>query len=152
MKCKSASRLISQCIDDRLGQDVKSALLRHVENCPACKKSLEETLAVHQIFASTGRFSAPHGFATRVMASLEKESPRLPKWMGPRLLFLRTAEVLFALVVLILGVVSGSLLLEEKTPLDRHAEVRESFSLDLFQPAPPGSVGGVYLAYVGGTR
>jgi len=152
MKCKSASRLISRYVDDEIELDEKTAFLLHIQGCPACKERLEETLAVHRMFASAERFSAPLGFTTRVMAGIQEEPTWLQKVMGLKPFFLRAAEVAFALGVLTLGGISGNLLVEEKTPVNRHAAVRESFSLDVFQPAPPDSVGGVYLAYVGGMR
>jgi len=151
MKCTQVRKRISQYLDDELVLDEKEAFASHIQDCAACRKVLEETRAVHKMFANAERFSAPYGFATRVMANLEERDQtwlrRIPGF-GPYVL--RTAEVAFALAVITIGIVSGNLLLEDKMPV--HKQVQESFSLDLFQATPPDSIGGIYLAYVGGTR
>jgi anti-sigma factor RsiW len=153
MKCKSASRLISQYIDDELGPDEKATFLLHIQGCAACKERIEEIRSVHQMFAAAARFSAPHGFATRVMANLETEERAwLPRVWGLRPFFLRSAEVAIAVVVMAVGIFSGTLLLEEKMPPHRQPTVRETFSLDLFQAAPRDSIAGVYLSYAGGEK
>ena len=150
MKCKQVRKKISQYMDE-LVLDEKEAFASHIRDCAACREVLEETRAVHKMFANAERFSAPYGFATRVMANLEEKDPTwlriLPSFKS---FFLRSAEVAFALAVLTIGIVSGNLLLEDKTPV--HRQVQESFSLDLFQATPPDSIGGIYLAYVGGPR
>ncbi len=152
MKCSKARKWMSQYLDDELAPGEKQAFALHVRACAACREELEGLRTVQQTFSAAERFPAPYGFATRVMANLEEEATWLQRLMGRRPFFLRTAEVAVALAVMTLGLISGNLLLEDKTPVDRHAAVRESFSLDLFQAAPPDSIGGIYLAYVGGSQ
>jgi hypothetical protein len=43
-----------------------------------------------------------------------------------------------------LGVISGNMLLPETTEHIGQTAVQETFSLDLFQATPPGSIGGIY--------
>jgi hypothetical protein len=66
-------------------------------------------------------------------------------------LVLRSLEVAFALIVIFLGIISGSLLVSGRADLQQQT-VEDSFSLDLFQATPPGSVGGAYVSMVGGNR
>jgi anti-sigma factor RsiW len=145
MKCRHVKRMISQYIDDDLSLDGKKDFDSHIQNCPSCRERLEETLALHQMFTSAERFPAPYGFATRVLANLEeKEGSRLRSLVLIRPFFFRAAQVAFALVVMTIGIVSGNLLLaERKTPMGQTA-VQETFSLDLFQATPPGSIGRIY--------
>jgi anti-sigma factor RsiW len=150
MKCKHARKRISQYLDDELVLDEKEAFALHIRDCAACRVKLEETRAIHKMFANAERFSAPYGFSTRVLANLEEESTWLRILPSFKSFFLRSAEVAFALAVITIGIVSGNLLLEDKMPV--HRQVQESFSLDLFQATPPDSIGGIYLAYAGGTR
>lgn len=153
MKCSKARKWISQYLEDELAPGEKQAFALHVRACTACREELEELRTVQRMFSAAERFSAPYRFTARVMANLEeKESTWLQRLMGRRPFFLRTAEVAFALAVMTLGLISGNLLLEDKTPDHRHAAVRQSFSLDVFQAAPPDSIGGIYLAYVGGSQ
>jgi anti-sigma factor RsiW len=145
MKCRHAKKMISRYIDGVLTPDEKRSFDSHLRSCASCREVLEETQALHQLFASAERFPAPYGFATRVLANVdEKERSRVLGILGFRPLFLRAAQVAFALVVITIGVVSGNLLLTERTDHVGQTAVQETFSLDLFQATPPGSIGGIY--------
>ena len=153
MRCKQARQMISQYIDEALRPDEKNAFALHIRDCATCREELEETRAVHQMFASTERFPAPYGFATRVLANLEeKEGARPWSLLGFRTFFLRTAQVGFALVVMTMGIISGNLLLADRTSPHGQITVAESFSLDLFQAAPPDSIAGIYVALMGASH
>jgi hypothetical protein len=145
MKCRHARKKISQYIDEDLTPDEKKDFDSHIQGCASCREELEETRALHKRFASAERFAAPYGFATRVLANLEeKEGSRLRSFLGFRPLFLRAAQVALALVIMTFGIISGNLLLAERTDHVGQTAVQETFSLDLFQATPPGSVGGIY--------
>ena len=147
MQCIGLRKLISSYIDGQLSPDEKEAFSSHIRNCSGCQKALEEARAVHELFASAERFSAPYGFTTRVMANLETESSS-PWWavFTRRPLILRAMELGFALIVIVSGLFFGNLLVPKQVPPQRPAGVQESFSLDLFQAAPPGSISGTYAA------
>jgi anti-sigma factor RsiW len=146
MKCTHVKKMISRYVDDALSPDEKKDVDSHVRGCASCREGLEEIRALHQMFASAERFPAPYGFATRVLANLEeKEGSRLRSLLAIRPLFIRAAQVTFALVVITMGIVSGNLLLAERTEtIEQAAVVQEAFSLDLFQATPPDSIGGIY--------
>ena len=146
MKCTHVKKMISRYVDDALSPDDKKDVDSHIQDCARCREGLEETQALHRIFASAERFSAPYGFATRVLANLEeKEGSRLRRLLAIRPLFIRTAQVAFALVVLTMGIISGDLLMAKRTEtIEQAAVVQEAFSLDLFQATPPNSMGGIY--------
>jgi anti-sigma factor RsiW len=145
MKCRHARKTISQSVDGELTQDGKKDFDSHIQNCVSCRDELEETLALHELFASARRFPAPYGFATRVLANLdERKGAQVRGLLGFRPLFLRAAQVAFALVVMTLGIISGNMLLPERTEHIGQTAVQETFSLDLFQATPPGSIGGIY--------
>jgi anti-sigma factor RsiW len=146
MKCRHAKKMISQYMDGELSPDEKKGFDSHVRSCASCKESLEETRALHRLFASARRFPAPYGFAARVLANLEeKEGSRLRGLLSIRPLFLRAAQVAFALVVMTIGIISGNLLLAERSNPGGQAAVQETFSLDLFQATPHDSIGGIYV-------
>ncbi len=152
MKCSEVKELISRYVDDDLGQDEKEVFTLHVRDCSACRKELEEIQAVHTLFTSAERFVAPHGFTTRVMARLEERQPsRFWGFLAFHRPLVRVAEVAFALAVIFIGVFSGNLLVADRTSQRQVVQVtvQESFSLDLFQATPPGSVGGAYVSLMG---
>lgn len=147
MKCRQVRRLISRYVDEELGPDEKRDFDQHIQGCASCREELEQTLALHRMFASAERYPAPYGFATRVMANLqEKEGSRLRGLVPVRPLFLRAAQVAVALVIMTIGIVSGNLLLAERTPPAGQTAVQETFSLDLFQSTPPNSMAGIYVS------
>jgi anti-sigma factor RsiW len=152
MKCSRIRNMISQYVDNELAPDEKNLFTSHIQTCPACKEELEEIQSVHQLFASAEAYPAPFGFATRVMAHLEESEEtglsRLWRLLTARPFFLRTIEVAFAMVITLIGVISGNLLVADRTPA-RQTSVGETFSLDLFQATPPDSVGGVYVKLMG---
>jgi len=152
MNCAKVRKLISSYIDDQLDSDEKKAFVSHIRNCHGCRKAMEEVQAVHELFTSAERFSVTYGFATRLMANLEaKEPSRWWAFFTRRPLVLRTMEWAFALIVVMIGMISGNLLIADRVTPKQSATIQESFSLDLFQATPPGSIGGVYVALVGGT-
>jgi anti-sigma factor RsiW len=145
MKCRHAKKMISQYVDDELSPSRKRDIESHLRSCVSCRDALEEVRALHALFSSAERFPAPQGFATRVLANLdEREAPQIPSLFGFRPLIFRAAQVALALVVMTIGIVSGNLLLTERTDRLGQTAVQESFSIDLFQAAPPGSIGGIY--------
>jgi anti-sigma factor RsiW len=152
MKCSQIREMISPYVDDELSPDEKRTFTSHIQGCSACKVELAEVESVRGMFTSTERFEAPYGFVARVMARLEdpKETAlsRLWDFLTDRPVLLRTVEVAFALFVLLVGMVSGNLLVTDRTS-GRQTTVRESFSLDLFQATPPDSVGGIYMRLAG---
>ena len=152
MKCSQIRKMISPYVDDELTPDEKKVFTSHLADCPACEKELEEIRSVHHLFASAETFEAPLGFATRVMARLEETEKtglsRLWRLLAARPLFLRTVEVALALAIVLTGMVSGNLLVADRTT-GRQTTVREAFSLDLFRAAPPDSLGDVYMRLAG---
>jgi predicted anti-sigma-YlaC factor YlaD len=150
MNCSQVKPMISRYVDQDLDPDEKKALDLHIRECPGCKEALVGQIAVHNLFSSAEKFEAPYGFATRVVARIEENEKRAPFWgfftLQP--FYLRAVEMAFALVVIFIGMVSGTLLIAGRTP-ERPMTVQESFSLDLFQATPPDSIGGVYVTLAG---
>ena len=145
MKCRHIRKMISQYLDDELGLDDRKDFSLHIRSCASCREVFEETKALHQLFASAHRFTVPYGFATRVLGNLEeKKESRLRSHLSVRPFILRAAQVTFAIIVMTIGIILGSLLLPEKTGSVVHSAVQESFSLDLFQVMPADSIGGIY--------
>jgi anti-sigma factor RsiW len=153
MKCSQIRKMISPYVDNELAPDELKLFTSHIQGCPACKEELEKIRSIHQLFACAERFEAPLGFATRVMAHVEETEEaglfsRIRRLFAIRPLFLRTLEVAFALVIMLIGVMSGNMLVADRTP-GTQPTIQESFSLDLFQATPPDSIGGAYMKLVG---
>lgn len=147
MRCSAIRKRISWYIDDRLSPDEKKAFSAHIGTCPVCQKALKETQAVHKLFSATERYCAPYGFAARVMSHIRVEEPS-PWWavFTQRPLVLRALEWGCALLVIVFGLLFGNLVVPQQFPNPGLVNVQQSFSLDLFQAAPPDSISGAYLA------
>jgi hypothetical protein len=87
-------------------------------------------------------FKTPYGFHTRVMANLVT-GKTIEKSGIPALT--RLAEALVVIAVITTGIISGTFLVKDLMP-EKARDVIASLSLDVFDPAPPGSLGGAYLA------
>lgn len=142
MKCSKAHKFISPYIDGELPEEDMKTFEDHIKVCPNCRAEFEEGKELHNLFAQTEEFKAPYGFHTRVMANVRSGKtrgiPGIP-------VFIRLAETVAIIVVIALGALSGSLAIKGYAP-DKARDIMASLSLDVFSSAPPGSLGGVYLA------
>ena len=148
MTCSQIRKIVSRYVDHDLSSDEKRLFELHIRDCAGCRKELEEIQAVHALFVSAKRYEAPQGFAARVMANLEERKPSgFWGFLAFHRSLVRAVEVAFALIVVMIGIISGNVLVADRTSQLQvvQATVQESFSLDLFQATPPGSVGGAYV-------
>lgn len=149
MKCLAARKIFSAYIDDELAPEQREAVNLHLRECEVCRNEFEELFAVHTLFAGAERFSAPFGFSTRVMANLEERKKSIWHGFFARPLLFRSVEVTFAMIIVVIGLISGSLLMSHRPSTVTSAEVRQSFALNVFEAAPSGSMGGIYVSMTG---
>ncbi len=141
MKCSETQKLISPYIDGELAASEKQELEDHLKVCEKCRIEMEEMQELRQLFVSEEKFDAPQGFHTRVMASVNTSAPR--KFAGIPIP-LRLAEAGLVLALIAVGVVSGSSWVKGFLP-QRTGNELASLHLDVFDAAPPGTLGGAYL-------
>jgi len=142
MNCLKTHKLISPYIDGELKVTDRKAFESHMKSCRACSIAVENARNQHNLFAYAKQFKAPYGFSTRVMADIASEKTTgfsLP------LLLTRFAEVVVLFVIIFSGIISGGFLAGNLMP-EKLSSVTSSLSLDVFDPAPPDSLGGVYLS------
>ena len=140
MRCSKAHKIISSYVDSELAVPERSALEAHLKTCPKCRAEFEELKSLSNLFVNAENFKAPYGFHTRVMANISsgKQISRIP-------VFARFAEAIVVIAVIAFGILSGSFLIKGYMP-DKARDVIASLSLDIFDSAPPGTLGGAYLA------
>jgi anti-sigma factor RsiW len=149
MKCQVVREMLSEYFDDELVQEQKGMIDLHLRDCSACSKEFEELLAVHGLFASAERFPAPYGFSTRVMANLKETKESIWSGLFASPILFRAIGTAFALIIVIIGLISGNILTARRPPSLTSAEVRQSFALNAFEAAPSGSIGGIYVSMTG---
>jgi anti-sigma factor RsiW len=142
MSCPK-SILISAYLDDELRVVDKAALEAHLPVCGACSTALREMRSLRAAFANVDRHQAPYGFATRVMARAAEPEKNRATWIVP--FPVRFVEAAVLLAVITVGILAGRIMTDSSVTPDP-ANITASFSLDLFDAAPPGSPAGAYLA------
>ncbi|OGQ98048.1 MAG: hypothetical protein A2505_03640 [Deltaproteobacteria bacterium RIFOXYD12_FULL_55_16] len=140
MRCQKAQRLISAHLDGELPPGKQAGLAAHLNHCAACAAELKTSQKTKEILTGMEWFTAPTGFSRRVMTRLDQTEPARPFFVP---LWLRFAEVAVLLLAIGSGVIFGRLL---SLPVRSTDMESTGLSLELFDPAPAGSLGGVYLA------
>jgi len=147
MGCRRIRKMISYYIDDRLTPTDRETFIEHIRSCPKCSNELAESQAVHQLFAKAERSPAPYGLTARVMENLEhKDIPRtrIRELFIFRPFLPRFAGVVLAFAVMVLGIITGNLLVTDRAVPQNTATIEQAFALDVFQANPPGSLEGAY--------
>ena len=143
MRCVKAKKLISPYIDGELGPMEKGQLEAHIRECAGCVKHFAELSKVHEMLAGAPKHEAPCGFAGRAVACVTARETRK---IFPISEFARAAAVC---LVVAAGMTSGKMVVRKLLPAGRE-NLASSLSLHSFDPAPPDSVGGAYLAMTEG--
>ena len=142
MRCLKAHKLLSPYMDGELHPAKREALESHLKECDGCRAEFESLQKLQALFGHTEKYSAPYGFATRVTAAAgarSKGRAALAPW------FVKLAEAALFALIISAGVLSGDFLSGRLMP-EKTASLTSSLSLEIFDPAPPESLGGVYLA------
>ena len=142
MSCPKSIR-ISAYLDEELQDSDRAALETHMRGCAQCGMALQEMRSLRAAFANAERHPAPYGFATRVIARTAELEKKKASWRIP--LFVRFAEAAVLLMVITVGILAGRAM-TDGSPAAQTTNIASSYSLDLFDAAPPGSLGGAYLA------
>jgi predicted anti-sigma-YlaC factor YlaD len=143
MKCSQVYKLLSPYIDSELPEGEMRAIEDHLRICTGCRAEFGEMQSLSYLFANTNEFKAPYGFHTRVLANINTAVKAKGTSVIP--IFARLAEAVIVILVIAIGITSGSFLTIDITP-QKVGDAMASLSVDVFDPAPPGFVGGVYLA------
>jgi anti-sigma factor RsiW len=144
MRCPKSKR-ISAYLDHELTDHERTLFETHLKNCDRCSHELQEMKALQAVFSTATRYKAPYGFSTRVVARAMSQKDKRAPWFVPAMI--EFTEALVLVIVISIGFTAGKLLLNgQSTP--KPANIASTFSLDIFEPAPPGSLGGAYLAFV----
>lgn len=86
MKCEDFRELISLYIDDELDEANKNELIKHLENCPLCRKEYEELKALKEMLGKIGDEELPENFHNELMAKIKpaKEKTKKKKFVWSR--------------------------------------------------------------------
>lgn len=142
MKCPKTEH-ISAYLDNALAEKERTSIEAHLRDCARCAGALAEMQSLRQTFSTAERFNAPHGFSTRVLARTAELDRKKAPWFIP--VFARFAEAAVLVLVIVIGIATGTFI-TKGFPSQGATNLASSMSLDLFDAAPPGSLGNAYLA------
>ena len=141
MRCLKR-KLVSPYIDCELSEEERDLFKSHINECLECTGELKRLQKMHKLFASAETFKTPLGFSTRVLSNIRAKEPE--RFGGFVHILAKSAEGFVMLLLIVVGIILGSFL--SKNLVSEKGNLVASLSLDIFEPAPPDSVGGVYLA------
>lgn len=133
---------ISAYSDREITHEARTRIESHLKVCASCAAMLAEMQSLHAAFSRAERYPAPFAFSTRVIARATAGRKR-SSWTVPAIV--RFAEAAILLLVITAGILTGKVMMNGDTA-GSNASVASSFSLELFDAVPPGSLGNAYLA------
>jgi anti-sigma factor RsiW len=142
MRCQRVHKLLSAYLDGELEVKDQKALESHLNRCESCANAFHALQTTQQLLIRAERFTAPPGFCLRLMAKLD---PAPPLRFSLLPLFVRFAETMVLLLVIGIGVIFSHFLVPS-TGVPGPGDGAALLSLDLFDPAPSGSLSEAYLA------
>jgi len=151
MKCRIIKKNVSAYVDDELPPGDREVIAAHMGECQECRQLYEEMFAIHSLYINASRYNAPHGLSDKVMANIAADA--VTRGWGFSLagmrFFLRLAEIALVFIILIVGSVSGYIVMMNGHGLERLPRLEEALFLDVFKEMPPDSLGSAYLTVIG---
>ena len=123
MECQKAERKLSAYIDRELGEAITSELADHLSVCPGCSEKLKRMETVWADLEALPEEQITPFFYTRLMSRLQTETP-FTRFQNRVLV-----PVSFGLVIL-LGIVTGSMVVSDEVQLADSAITETSITRD----------------------
>ena len=116
MQCEKAQELISEYVDARLDDSLRTIFEAHLAACATCRVKTDLLNRTNQLFASLPQVEPPVGFTTRLRAHVQEEAtkPNLWKWLS---LPFQIGVPIQATAVVLIAVFAGFLYQKER-PLE----------------------------------
>jgi len=158
MRCEDTRSRLNAYSDGELPQELRRTVESHLAACRSCRELLEAMRGMDELFQGTLPVPpVPEGLTERIMAGArERRSAEIPErrfpswtwnpvpWLAELSVPMRLAAGVTVLVALAAGVyLDGRNSLEGNTLAARATNL---YGLEWFAPAPPGSIGSIYLA------
>ena len=158
MRCKKIISYLNAYVDGELPERQRFIVEAHLTTCEACRRRLEELRGIGELFQGTLSVpTMPDGLAARIMAEARRKQPtgipgrrsllldwNLLEWIAGLSAPMRLATCATVLLAVVMGwSLVGRWPAQEG--LNRE-QGRNLYGLEWFAPAPPDSIGSVYIA------
>jgi len=158
MRCKKIISYLNAYVDGELPKRMRCIVESHLMACESCRGRVEDIRRMDELFQGTLPVPpVPDGLAARIMAEARRrQTACAPKrslapleWSPFRWIAeLSTPMRLAACVTVLLAFVVG-LSLDGRDVTRRNVLIEQGkdlYGLEWFAPAPPGSIGSIYIA------
>ncbi len=143
--CSIVKKHLPLFVDDELSTTDRKEVEAHVRMCSDCANELEDMQIMQQMFRYADKYRAPFGFTERVLAEAVSQHKQKSVFIP---CFAKVAEAFVLMIIIAVGIASGNFLMQGQ-PSQKSDSLATIFSLDIFETAPPGSIGDAYLAVEG---
>ncbi len=124
MQCDEAQELISEYIDARLDDRLRTIFEAHLAACATCRDKTDLLNRTNRLFVSLPQVEPPVGFTTRLRAHVQEEATRPNLWKRLSLPFQIGVPMQATAVVLV--AVLAVFLYQKERPLERSTPVGDA--------------------------
>lgn len=159
MRCRGVISRLNAYADGELTKKSRRTVKDHLDVCEACRKRLEDTCGLEVVLNDTLHVPpVPDAFAAGVLQAARKRSTpvTVPQRTSPSMILnlfrwiaqfsapMRIAACVTVLLAVVVGwSLDGGWLAREGM---RGEPAENLYGLEWFAPAPPGSIGSIYIA------
>ncbi|GBE12690.1 hypothetical protein BMS3Abin13_00982 [bacterium BMS3Abin13] len=153
MRCRKVISYLNAYADGELPEELRLVVKDHIAVCKTCRGRLEEIQGIDVLFQGTLSVPpVPDGLAARIMAEARRRqsvvAPKRSEWNPLQWIAGLSAPMrIAACATVLLAFVAGLSLDGGWMSGQGSSEPEKNLSgLEWFDPAPPGSIGSIYIA------
>ncbi len=158
MRCKKIISKLGAYVDGELPERLFRKVESHLASCKTCRQELEEIRGMDELLqGSLPVPPVPEGLSARIVAGARRRgeagAPRMrfphPAWNPVQWAFELSASMRFAAAVTVLLALATGFMLDGGGVGGSGVSTEPSkdlYGLEWFDPAPPGSIGSIYMA------
>jgi len=158
MRCRKIISYLNAYVDGELPGKRRRIVEAHLVDCESCRGRLEGIREMDELFQGTLPVPpVPDGLAARIMAEARRRQPvgipgspsPLPAWNPLQWIAGLSAPMRLAACATVLLALVAGLALDGRDVTGRNVLIeqrKDLYGLEWFDPAPPGSIGSIYIA------
>lgn len=152
MDCSKAKELLIEHMDGLLKADERDALEGHLASCKDCSIELRRLTEARSALRSARRFTAPEGFAYKVMGEIKAldDEPGFWGWLWSMPSYMKLAQAAAVAAIVLTGVYSAGLLSDglmgSGVVENGETSLVASIGAEYLDSIPPESIGEIYLS------
>ena len=158
MKCRKIVSYLNAYVDGELPERWRRTVEAHLAGCKSCQGRVEDIRGIDELFQGTLPVPpVPDGLAARIMVEARRRQPvaipgspsTLPAWNPLRWIAGLSSPMIIAVCATVILAIIVGLSLDGRGVTRRNVlpeQVKDLYGREWFAPAPPGSIGSIYIA------